>query len=339
MRMIKLRSRLFIAGTFFTLAVLNLPATANSDPTTGSRINALGAFSCDFQVDLSVVAEPPGAGIERDRIFSQRYAEEEVPIGTMLQKHIPLLPLSETQGFSGGRYLFSSRYQAREYEKFILEKFVYPDATQFLDRPEFSDPECRDWSVVKAWNFQPLTDHVAVRTERFDTGRTTLLQEWLLFLALRFDAGDLIAQAERQGYAEVHVLHNLRDHRVQIVYFQPRLSAINPDGLALETLANAEPLASTLAEELGLTKVFDLSHFVLTIWLPYQPADSGEAALFPNSPPLPEPFCGDGLCVPSRGEDYVSCFADCTPNCGNGLCDADETLHFCPSDCELPVVD
>jgi hypothetical protein len=46
--------------------------------------------------------------------------------------------------------------------------YAYRIGTQFLSRPEFADPECRDWAVIKAWSFAGIDEHVALRTERFD---------------------------------------------------------------------------------------------------------------------------------------------------------------------------
>jgi hypothetical protein len=307
-------------------------------PVSGSPLPARGAFSCDFEVDLGMVAEPPAAELERDRILSQRFAKEVIPFGKMLQKHLPLLPLDEagTRILSGGRYLFTSRLQAAKYAKFITEKYHYPAGVQFLDRPSFSQAECRDWRVIWAWRFDDLEEHVALRTERFDTNRTTLREEVRLGRQLRQEGIALLRTAEAAGYAEVHILHNILDHKIQIVYFQGRLIEENPDFAALEHISTSPPLADPLLK-LGLDRVFDVSEFVLTIWKQYGSNDSGAPSLFPNSPPFPEPFCGDGLCVPSRGEDGASCSHDCTPLCGDGVCDADEILDTCPTDCEIPV--
>jgi hypothetical protein len=106
--------------------------------TTAQRLEALGAFSCDFGLDLALTAEPIGATIERDRILLQREALAETwpDDPGMLQKHIPFTPTSPSAGFAGGRYLFQGRLQAAIYADLIKRRFVYPAGVQFLSRPE-----------------------------------------------------------------------------------------------------------------------------------------------------------------------------------------------------------
>jgi hypothetical protein len=309
----------------------------------GEVIPALGAFSCDFSLDFTQVTEPLGGALERDRVLMQRFAAEFTWPNDpgMFQKHIPLLQTSPTTALAGGRYLFQGRVQAAEYEQFVTEDFMYPDGVQFLDRPEFADAECRDWTVLGARRFTPLDTHTALRTERFDTGRTNLGQEVKLARALRDRLPALAAEAEARGYGELHLLHNLDDHKVQLVYFHPRVLPVDPtqpDVAAFGALVGAPVLDDALESDLSLTRVFDLTHFVLHVWLFYVTGDSGDAALWPNSPPFPEPLCGDAVCVPSRGEDGMSCAADCVATCGDAECDAGESISSCPSDCEVPLL-
>lgn len=307
----------------------------------GHRIAALGAFSCDFALDMTLLQEPLGATIERDRIFLQRSVlEETVPTDPgMIQKHIPFLPTGPTSAFGGGRYLFQGRVQAALYSRTINETFVYPEGTQFLERPEFSDAECRDWTALLAWNFAPIETHTAVRTERFDTGLTSLSKELGLAGKLLLLAPSLLQEAQARGYAEVHLLHSLADHKVQLVYLAPRMSGPDPnvpDVAAFGKLSSDPKLGSGLPAELGLAPVLDRTAFVLTTWLPYAAGDQGAASLWPNSPPIPAPSCGDAVCTPSRAETGASCPADCAPGCGDAVCGAGEDLHRCPSDCGQP---
>jgi hypothetical protein len=333
---------LVIANTALADSEMSTSAFHQDRHFPGDEIRARGAFSCDFTFAFGQVTESPGGAIERDRILMQRFVLESTNPDNpgMIQKHIPFLPTSATTAFAGGRYLFQSRAQARKYEQFVTELYTYPAGTQFLSRPEFTDAECRDWSVINAWNFESIDSHVAFRTERFDTGRALPFQEKLLKARLRSQAPHILNEARQRGYAEVHILHQPDDHKVQLVYFVSRMSEpspFEPDAVALQKIATDSPLGDPLASALNLTRVFDQSVFVLNVWLPYQPGDQGDASLWPNSPPFPESECGDNVCVPSQGEHAVSCAVDCTEQCGNAICDAGEGPDHCPSDCDIPL--
>jgi hypothetical protein len=337
-----LLSFLIIAGASLADTVARTSGFHQGGYFPGDEIPARGAFSCDFTFAFGQATEPPGAAIERDRILMQRFVLEFTNPDNpgMIQKHIPFLPISATTAFAGGRYLFQSRAQARKYEQFVTELYTYPAGTQFLSRPEFSDPECRDWSVIEAWNFEGIDSHVAFRTERFDTGRTLPSQEKVLKARLRLQTPRILHEARQRGYAEVHILHQPDDHKVQLAYFVSRMSDPSPsapDAAALQKIATDSPLGDPLALALNLTRVFDRSTFVFNVWLPYEPGDQGDASLWPNSPPFPEGACGDNVCVPSQGEHALSCAADCTEQCGNGICDAGEAVDHCPSDCDIPL--
>jgi hypothetical protein len=76
--------------------------------------------------------------------------------------------------------------------------------------------------------------------------------------------------------------------------------------------------------------------------------------------PSDDPYCGDGKCQLSAGENtqtcpqdcpaicgdgactgnetHASCRNDCPVDCGDGSCDGGETYQSCPSDCPAPPV-
>ena len=45
--------------------------------------------------------------------------------------------------------------------------------------------------------------------------------------------------------------------------------------------------------------------------------------------------CGNGFCEVAAGETIENCPADCTPRCGNGVCEAGETAAGCTEDCSV----
>ncbi|MBL4689142.1 MAG: hypothetical protein JKY37_31405, partial [Nannocystaceae bacterium] len=293
------------------------------------NIEARAAFSCDFELDPSFPMELVGPAIARDRMYMAGMP------GLVHGKHLPLsIDFQTGQFFSGGRYLFDTKSNATHYREFVTEDYVL-DGFQFLERPGVLDPSCFQWKNIAAYEFGDIgTDHVVMRTERWSIpghGNKTHF--------LRSLAEDLSEDAEGRGLTGVWLLYNRQERFVEIVHVGGRVGPIEPGELDVASVG-ALATAPTLGEEFderGWDKVLDRTHFVLSIWFPFELGDQGEPAVWPNSPPLPEPYCGDALCVPSRGEDAVTCPQDCTINCGDAVCqpgEGEDTAN-CPGDCRL----
>jgi hypothetical protein len=286
--------------------------------TARGEIQAGGAFTCDFGLPLELPMQEVGPVLERDRMFMA-----ERP--GILHKHIPIRPDPVAQRiWSGGRYLFTTEGRAREYFTWVRTRFVL-DGTPFFEREELLEPDCRAWRVVGAFELAPIrTAQWVLRTERWrvavGTSPAHLESLWPLVLAA----------AEARELSMVWLLHAPEAALVSLVYFADRPATAPPDAGLLE-LEAAPPLGEVIATP-SWSRVFDRTHWVLSIWFPYVFADRGEPSLWPNSPPLPEPFIGDGVCVPSRGEDHQSAPQDCPLLCGNGIADPGETNVECPSD-------
>lgn len=316
-----------------SIAVLALLTARPAQPLAPDSAQALtdagdlaveGAFTCDLTLpgDLMAAPEPPGGVLERDRMLMARQPG-------MLRKHVPLA-IDFTTGhlLSGGRYLFQTEEEAQAYKAFV-EAFAI-DGQLFLERPEFLDHDCHAWSVVAARDFADIrTSQVVLRTERWsvpaDNQRQLLKARWP---AIRAEAG-------ARGMTSVWLLYNKQQGQVALVYFVNRLvpkDPTSPDFVTLFALEGSPPLGDLL-NDLGYPKVFDRTHWSWTIWFPFLAGDRGEPSLWPHSPPLPEPFAGDGVCEPSRGETHDTAPSDCGPTCGDGVCQAGETVLACPSDC------
>lgn len=157
--------------------------------------------------------------------------------------------------------------------------------------------------------------------------------------ALKRGWPSVLEEARRRGLTGVWLLYNNEERLAQLVYFADRVVPQDPsapDFTSLAALEFAQPLGAAFDGQAGWEKTFDRTQWVLTFWFPFAPGDRGEPSLWPNSPPLAEPYVGDGVCEVSRGESNSNAPSDCGPLCGNGVCDPGEDTQNCPGDCRLP---
>lgn len=301
------------------------PATEAQQKQDGN-IKAKGAFTCDFALPGDFPFNQVAPVIERDRMYMA-----ERP--GMQRKQIPMrIDFSNGNLLTGGRYLFDTEQDAAKYKSWVENDFVL-DGTHFFERPYFLNPACHSWGVVGAQNIKDIQQQVIMRTERWSVPHASqmrlLKQSWPLILQ----------EAEARGLTGVWLLYNEQEQLAQLVYFADRVVPQNPsmfDFASLAALEFATPLGAVFDTQPEWTRTFDRTQWVLTFWFPFLPGDHGQPSLWPNSPPLPEPYAGDGVCEVSRGENYASAPSDCGPTCGNGICDGDENTQNCPGDCRLP---
>jgi hypothetical protein len=317
--------RLFARITVITglVAVVWGTATGLADDveTRRGNIGAGGAFSCDFGLPPTMdFAEVPGI-LERDRMYQSAQAG-------FLRKLIPLrIDFATGDLLSGGRYLFASREDADAYKSWLENEFVL-DGTPFFSRPYFLEPDCHAWSVIGSHDFAPTdAPHSVMRTERWsvpvDNQRKLLSDRW----------PSLVTTARARGLAGVWLLYNKQEQLVSLVYFgKPVAPDPNvPDFAALAGLEYA-PALGEIFDDQGWTQAFDRTHWTLTTWLPFAAGDHGEPSLWPNSPPFPMPYPGDGVCEVSRGEDATTAPMDCSATCGDGIAQPGENNQSCPGD-------
>ena len=217
----------------------------------------------------------------------------------MQHKHLPLAFDPATGNlFSGGRYLFDKAHQAEAYKAWVQNDFIL-DGTKFLERPIFIGPECHAWTVIGAHDFE--ADRLAARAphralERaVDNAKKELRDLW---------AG-IRAEADQRDLSAAWLLYSKHEHLAQASSTSTdRVGPADPtmpDFASLGALAGSPALGHSLAD-LGGSKTFDRSQWILTVWSPFEAGDQGEPSLWPYSPPFPAPFCGDGPCEPSRSE-------------------------------------
>lgn len=285
-----------------------------------------GCFTCDFGLPGNLPLPQVPALIERDRMYM---AEQP----GMRTKHLPLRLDGGTGNLlSGGRYLFDTFDQAKDYKDWVTNEFIL-DGVKFLERPIFLAPECHAWRVVGVQHFGPVETQIIVRTERWSVPEGHHLEQRL---KNRWDA--IKDEAEQRGLTSVWLTYNEEEHLAQLVYFANRVAPADPnipDFASLAALESAPPLGQLL-DLYGWSKTFDRTQWVLTIWFPFELGDRGAPSLWPHSPPFPQPFSGDGVCEVSRGEKHSNSPTDCGPKCGNGVCNPGENTQNCPGDCRLP---
>jgi hypothetical protein len=310
-----------------------LVAACASDPATSTTESAVssgdlpqqGAFVCDLLIGPELPPPQAATDIERDRILMSHPG--------MRQKMLPIAFGPNNTLFMGGRYLFDTDDQASDYEDFVLHRYAV-DGVPFLSRVYFHAHDCRHMQAIGAHDFADFhSDQVTVRSERWRVPNTNLQQ------TLRNIWPTLRDEASQRGVTSVWLLYSRRDNLVEIVYYGDRVVPADPnvpDFASLGALAGTPALGDVFASQ-GWTQDLDETAWVYTIWQPYAPGDQGAPSIHPYSPPFPGLFCGDGLCVPSRGETGATCPADCAPQCGNDVCDAGEDVHSCPSDCRVPT--
>lgn len=335
---IEAHRRIVLAGV--TVLALLLAGLAGAEPDgpdaarraeAGMPTAAGGAFTCDFTLPSDPAFVPEvGPAIERDRMYMAARPG-------MQFKHIPFAPDERDDRIhSGGRYLFDTEQDARRYFRWVQRRFALDDVL-FFDRPEIIDPDCHAWGVVGAHEFEPLERQVALRTERWHAGDgpqpgALLAERW----------PTLVEEARSRGLAALWLLHDSSQRLVSLVYVAPPATPTAtvpghhgllppaPGFAPLVQLTHDPPLGEAF-EDQPWTRVYDRAHVVLTTWFPFRAGDQGQAALWPNSPPLPTPHQADGVCSPSRGETHENSL-DCLPPCGNGEPDPGETTGNCPSD-------
>ncbi len=317
-------------GVVMTLGAAALPGVGattgagngNSNSTIG-KVKAKGAFTADFGLPGSLPLNVVAPIIERDRMYmaAQR---------GMQNKYLPIRFNPATQTFlSGGRYLFDTEHDAEKYKDWVENDFIL-DGMHFFDRPIFIQPDYHAWRVIDAHHLDEIGTRVIVRTERWSVSNlnqvATLEGKW----------DGILAEAEARGLTSVWLLYNEDERLVQLVYFANHVVPQDPAIPDFEESLAALEFSAALGQHFddqGWTKTFDRTQLILTIWFPFVTGDNGAPSLWPHSPPLPEPYCGDGVCEVSRGETNATCPGDCPPTAGNGKCEPGENSTNCPGDC------
>jgi len=317
--------------TFIFFLSLTLIAGLAVSSARANDIQAGGGASDDFQLDPDLTINDPsfhlGGVIERDRMYMAArpgWQSKQIPF-TFDQAGLP---------YGGGLYLFDTQEDAENFSQWLSQDFAL-DGVLILDRPYFLGVQAYTYKTIGAFEFGDYKrDSVVVRTERWSTPPGPWVEPFLKAL------WPLVKlEAKIRKYVSVWLLYNEEKQIVNIVSLDDRAGPWDPsqglDFASLNALANA-PTMGKIFNLLQWPKLFDRTSWVLTMWFPFEAGDSGEAALWPNSPPFPEGFFpGDGTCVPSQGEDASTAPQDCLATCGDGLTQPGENTMNCPGDVPL----
>jgi hypothetical protein len=314
------------ARTFAAVLGLMLVTATGGAAADDGDAQPGGAFTCDFGLSSGLATAQIGPSIERDRMYMSARPG-------MLHKHIPItFDPGSGEALSGGRYLFDTAQHAREYRDWVFNSYVL-DGVLFLKRSYFLSPECHAWTVIGTHDFRDIhSSQIVLRTERWSLHNA---RQPDLMLKQRYDA--ILATAQARGLTSVWLLYDREEAFVSLVYFGGRVGPSDPrepDYPSLSALADAPPLGQIFDDQ-GWTRTFDRTQWALTIWFPFALGDRGEPALWPNTPPFPQPYQGDGVCEVSRGESSVTDPDDCPPLCGDGIAQAGENSLNCPGDVRL----
>jgi len=293
-------------GAVLVAALAGLAApNAGADVAGRGALPVAGAVTCDFAIPASLIADQsqPIAGmLERDRMYMSARPG-------FFNKHTLMRPDASGNLLIGGRYLFATRDQAQDYKSWVENEFVL-DGIHFWDRPYFLGPECHVWNVIGAHELGDVdTSHVVVRTERWSVptdNQRPLLADRLA--AIRDEAA-------RRGLPAVWLLYAKQEQLVSLVYFADRIvpkDPLVPDFASLGALESAEPLGRVFDDQ-RWKETLDRTQWDFTIWSPFVLGDHGKPSTWPNSPPFPEPYAGDGVCEASRGETAETAPTDCEP--------------------------
>lgn len=246
---------------------------------------ARAAFTCDFGVSNDLSPEQIVQVLERDRLHMSARSG-------FIRKHIPLrINASDGSFFSGGRYLFETLQDAVAYERWVVNDYVL-DGIKFFDRPYILDPNCRTWAIAGMLTLGDVTDQVVTRMERWhvpaNTPRAAFQEKWPA----------IVHGARQRCLTSVWLLDNAPDEMISLVYFRGRLNSADQEcqgdpqkivEASLKGLESMSPLGQVF-DDRGWTKTFDRTQWVFTVWFPFVTGDHGRPPLWPNSPPLPEPF-------------------------------------------------
>ncbi|KAK9788650.1 putative Acyltransferase 3 domain-containing protein [Seiridium cardinale] len=279
--------------TVYLYSLTSIPAL-NSDllklspPKTNS--NVLGYERGEIPVKGAVTAEiiVAGLGVPLQAFIDGQYLDSKIMSERpgMYLKYLPYQYDAVTGKLvSGGSYLFETWESAKDYVSWANEDFQVGDPkVSFWDQPMFESHNGRVWKVIGAHNFASVEENAVAR-----------LQQWTCQAAnietsLRQAYPSIRRAAEAEGAASIWLLYSPEENVVGIQLGFKKDGASEPE-YARQYLANIKklpPIEQHLPKTLGLSKIFDRTSILLTLWLPKSRVAGGSELAIPYHPMVPD---------------------------------------------------
>ena len=243
-------------------------------------IDAKGCFTGEFGLGDSLPIDEAPYVIERDRI-------NEGKLQGFGRKLLPMkMEPSTGERTAGGYYLLDTLADA----KYMFDWYQDPvdgyvlDGIPILQRSYFLNPVAHYWHVIGAHDFKGIdTSQKIVRFERW-TGKANNIED-----VLSKEWSDIRDEAESKDLSAVWLMFNPeQEETVAIVSVSEGLdkNGEEPDFDGIERLAGLPSLGSGLEKAAAITKSFERTSWIFSIWFPYSGVGS-KKTLWPNSPPFP----------------------------------------------------
>jgi len=245
-------------------------------------IACAGCFTGEFGLGEGLPMDEAPYVIARDRIIE----------GRAFNFNRKLLPISVDRAsggrHAGGYYLLPTAGEAARMCRWYqdpVDGFVL-DGTPILQRSYFIEPVAHYWRVVGAEDFASLesAQHV-VRFERW-RGAAADLESRLqaLWPTVRQIAQD-------QHLAAVWLLVNPDQKEsvglVTSLSSPPDQESPEPGFGGIDELSSLGGAGAAVSELPGLSRSFDRTSWIFSIWFPYRDWRNSKKLLWPNSPPFP----------------------------------------------------
>ena len=239
------------------------------------------ALIIDFDIDPNIPIHAVVESVDSDR------ATMDLARGMRI-KYVPfLVDTTINKHHIGGRYLFDTMDEVREYMRYTAEELEFEPGTKFWDRPFFSNIVKSPWIVIGAHNYLPLDKHYVNRILRFEYAFSPELSQGDLSSRLRSTWDELRASGSGQGLAALWFLWQPEHSQLAVFGVGAKFGEGQEEDIAavsMKALGSTSILNEVAVHDLKLTKVFDRTSLNVSIWLPSSNRVGRDRAIHPTVP-------------------------------------------------------